>query len=498
MRKFCLFLVLLSLAWLCVPAYATKIGAANDSTAIAAVQVDVDLIKILSSDVLATQKIGGDVFYVNSNASGSATGFDWTNAELTIEAAIADCTADAGDWIIVHPAHAETASTGTFDADKAGVTIWGLGNGTDMPTISYDTSTDTCLIGADGDGVLVHGIKFIATVTAVAKAIVVEAGCTDFVIENCIFENETSTTDEFIDTIYITGTASDRGIIRNNRFLGDVGANAGPKSSINFIDCDYLQIIGNEFSGDIGDAHIFNETTASNYVTIKDNRIMCGFIGADSTNLDTTPGISLVATTTGWILNNFIVTNVATPDLAIVAADCYVDRSNTYTETQGPFSGSVSIGGAGANDGASGLRCAEVTIASVATVTNLFQVTGGPIIIRDIVGVVTTDIVATGCLINYNIDPIEPATDTVFGTDGTALEINGDAAGTVYTWDGVVATDLTETTTGVLLTQGTDVSNGILCPQGMIELAATATNAGVIKFYIVYSPLSPLSKVTPQ
>ena len=147
---------------------------------------------------------------------------------------------------------------------------------------------------------------------------------------------------------------------------------------------------------------------------------------------------------------------------------------------------------------AGGIRCAEVTISSVAAVTNLFQVTGGPIIIRDIVGVVTTEIVGTGCLINYNIDPIAPATDTVFGTDGTALEINGDAVGTVYTWDGVIATDLVATTNGVVLTQGTDVSNGILCPIGMIELAATATNAGVIKFYIIYSPLSPLSVVTPQ
>jgi hypothetical protein len=112
--------------------------------------------------------------------------------------------------------------------------------------------------------------------------------------------------------------------------------------------------------------------------------------------------------------------------------------------------------------------------------------------------VVTTNIVATGCLINYNIDPVEPATDTVFATDGAALEINGDAAGTVYTWDGVIATDLTATTNGVLLTQGHDVSAGLLCPQGMIELAATATNAGVIKFYMIYSPLSPLSTVIPQ
>jgi len=146
-----------------------------------------------------------------------------------------------------------------------------------------------------------------------------------------------------------------------------------------------------------------------------------------------------------------------------------------------------------------GYKVASVALTALATADDLFQVTGGPIIIRDIVGVVQTGgMVATACELHYNIDPIAPATDTAFATDGTSMEINGDAAGTVYTWDGVVATDLIPTTNGVVLTQGTDVSAGLLCPIGMIETVASATNAGDITFYLVYSPLSPSSVVTPQ
>lgn len=148
---------------------------------------------------------------------------------------------------------------------------------------------------------------------------------------------------------------------------------------------------------------------------------------------------------------------------------------------------------------AGGYRCATKALTALATANDLFAVSGGPIIIRDIIAVVQSGgMVATACELHYNIDPTAPATDTPFATDGTSLEINGDAEGSVYTWDGVVATDLTVTTNGVVLTQGVDVSAGLLCPIGMIETVASATNAGDITFYLVYSPLSPSSVVTPQ
>ncbi len=465
-----LFIICLAILLLCAPAYGTKIADADDSTAIAAVKVDTEALIVLTGDVLATNKVAGDVFYVDSGSSGgSGSGTSWTNAALTIEAGLTLCTAGAGDWIMVSPVHAETATTGTADLDKTDVTVWGLGNGTRMATISYDTSTDTFIIGATGDGTKVHGIKFIAAVTAVANAIVVEAGCTDFVIEDCVFENVTSTTDEFIDAILVSGTASDRGIIRNNRFLGDVGANAGPQSSINFVDCDYLQIIGNEFSGDIGDAHIFNETTASNYITIKDNIIMCGFIGG---NLDTTPGISLVSTTTGWIVDNIIVTNVVSEQAAIVAADCYV-FGNRYRELQG---NTLEVGRIYT-------LIKDETVMTGAT-DNLFTVAGGAIEIVSMFGQINTviggapgdvsiNVVATiGTTHNADFSVDVTLTDTQLGDVVTFITISG----------GENAGDATAN-------ENAGIPLSWFCPAGIIQQTLTSTGTGGIKWYMSFRAL---------
>ena len=479
---------------LCATAYGTTIQSSDSRITIGAmtgprtgaeqddnIKASLDL---LHAKMAATMNAGGSIFYVDSGVAGSA-GTSWGTAVGTIELAIALCTDAAGDLILVAPYHAETASIGTFDLNKDSVTIWALGTGIARGTITYDTNTDTVLLGADGDNCTIHGLRFVSSVTAVACAIVVEAGCTDWIIEDCEFSAEATTVDEFIDTIYVTTGAADRGIIRRCRFLGDVGANAGPKSSINFIDCDFLQIYDCEFSGDIGDAHIFGETTASNYVTIRNNRIMCGYIGAAGTYLDTTPGISLVATTTGWIQDNFVVTNVDTPEDSIVAAHCYLSN-NYYSEDQAGDQTAVLIGQGNLEE-----KCV-MSLQTTITDTNnlLFTIAGGPIKVIELVGIVETNIEAKACVINYLHDPTSPTgVGTAFGTAAPGVEINGDAAGTIYTWDGVVGTDLTATTGGVAI--GMANGTGIILPVGSLYLqAAVSTSAtGAIRFYMRYLPL---------
>ncbi len=133
---------------------------------------------------------------------------------------------------------------------------------------------------------------------------------------------------------------------------------------------------------------------------------------------------------------------------------------------------------------------------------NLFNIIGGPVKIIEIIGIVVVDIEPKSCLINYNMDPTI-GTDTVFGTDGTALEINNDVPGVLYTWDGVINNDLIATDSGVFLGSpapvdgSTDQHGSLICPVGSLELAAVvATSAtGTIDFYVRYEPLIPGARI---
>ena len=171
------FITICLVLLLCAPAFGVKLSSRDDSTAIATVDTVVDALALTNADILALAgQSAGNVFYVDSAAVGAGTAVDWTNADITIALALVHCAANNGDIIVCAPYHAETASAGTFDLDKDGVTLIGLGVGDAMTTITYDGTTDTCLLGASGDGCTIRNIKFYTATDDITSAIIVEDG----------------------------------------------------------------------------------------------------------------------------------------------------------------------------------------------------------------------------------------------------------------------------------------------------------------------------------
>src|SRR3990167_10978149 len=86
----------------------------------------------------------GNVFFVDS---GNVDGDDSPSAGTkqypftTIDHAVGKCTANNGDLIIVMPGHTETVTAAAgLDLDVAGITLIGVGNGSDRPTINFTTA----------------------------------------------------------------------------------------------------------------------------------------------------------------------------------------------------------------------------------------------------------------------------------------------------------------------------------------------------------------------
>ena len=122
---------------------------------------------------------------------------------------------------------------------------------------------------------------------------------------------------------------------------------------------------------------------------------------------------------------------------------------------------------------------------------NLFTISGGPIMVTEFVGIVTTGIGSTVATLQIKEVPTEPAATTV--NLSTAVAITSDAAGTSYTFTVATPGVLTPTTAGCL-----DQVPAIrwLCPIGTINATGSAANStGNIKWYIGYYMLSPYSKV---
>lgn len=80
----------------------------------------------------------GNIFFVDSGATGTKIGDSPVNASLTIDAAVGKCTANNGDIIFVLPGHAENIVTATsLVIDVAGISIIGIGQGKSKPVLTF-------------------------------------------------------------------------------------------------------------------------------------------------------------------------------------------------------------------------------------------------------------------------------------------------------------------------------------------------------------------------
>jgi len=455
---------------LCASVYATPVGRSNIATAVADVQTDTTALIQLAADQLGQINNPGNVFYCDSAAGGSGTGVDWTNAVTTIKAAALKCASDNGDVLLVAPAHAETLTAAdAVDITRTGLRIYGLGNGENRPTLTY-TANGEFAIGADD--VEVHGINFIAG-NAVVHAIDVEAGMENFVINDCHFQTTTVNTDEFIDAIDIAA-GSDNGKITNCQF--EAGA-ASAVSAITNVGSDYVEISGNTIIGDYSTACIVDVTTKSLWVIIKDNILVNGDTAGA---LNAVAAISLKSDTSALILDNKVLCDM-TEAGSIVAAAGYT-IGNVYTGTIGS--------GTALEAGKSYVRMMTMAAADD---DDLFDISGGSILITNLIFYTTTD-----------CDGTNTWTIIIDADDGQNVEFT-DAVDVAAVNDGdrIVFSDANPAALTILAQTANvgsaSLMSGWYCEEGMLEVTNDdSAQAGVFNVYMTFIPLEEGVTVTSQ
>lgn len=210
----------------------------------------------------------------------------------TIDSAVAACTANAGDVIIVMPGHTETVTAaGGLDLDIAGITILGLGNGNDRPLINLTTAT-TADIDIDAANITIENVIIDLTgIDAVAAGIDVNAN--DFTLRNCRVIIGDSDGQAVVGVL--SDTNIDRVTVENCDFLGDTIA--GPEAAIRLIGGVEHKIRHNNIQGSFSEAPLSLVTTAPLRVLIEHN-VLINVVAAG------TAAIQGVASMTGVVRFN--------------------------------------------------------------------------------------------------------------------------------------------------------------------------------------------------
>lgn len=261
----------------------------------------------------------GKYFFVCSvTGSNSNPGKSPNTPVATIASALAKCTANKGDVIVVMPGHAETlASAGALTVNKAGVTIVGLGNGALRPTLTWSATDSTMAISAAN--VTISNIITTISVDEVVSMInLTGANCTldrvDFTPYGAL-----GATGQAIQWL-LTSAAADGVTVQNCKHYQKTAANAN-QVWIDLNGVDYPRIISNVgiFTAKANTAsHWIGTTAACNEIEIANNRVL--WLGGTITGV-----ITMTTATTGMIYGNYLGSGTAVGvATAIVADGCYV------------------------------------------------------------------------------------------------------------------------------------------------------------------------------
>ncbi len=239
----------------------------------------------------------GNIFFVDSGntANGGDTagfGFSPDAPFLTIDFAVGQCVANNGDRIYVMPGHAETVSAAAGLAlDVAGITIIGLGDGTDTPTVTLDTIVSAD-VDVDAANVTIENIHFKSGFADVAVCLDVNA--TDFTCRRCRFTEAADDQNFKVCIQDAAAAASDRITVENCYALQDDAVNT---HFINFAGTPKGCIVrDNILIGDWGTMAIGGAGIIV-FCTIVDNVIYNAASDNDSC-------INLAATATGIVMRN--------------------------------------------------------------------------------------------------------------------------------------------------------------------------------------------------
>lgn len=270
----------------------------------------------------------GSVFFVSSVTGSASGGYTADSPAATIAQALDLCTASKGDVILVAPDHVETIATAAGIAlDVAGVSIIGLGQGSNRPTLTWSATDSTMTITAAN--VTLKNFRTKVSIDEVVSMIsVTAAGVT---LDAVDFVETTSA--QAIQWL-LTTAAADQLTIKNCVHRQATAAGSAQKW-IQLVGTDHTVIVDNifQFTANAStSSHLISGTTAVVDAFIARNKGT--WLGATITGI-----ISCVTGSTGAILENSFGSGTSVGITTAYVGDGMYLADNKWADTLGTASG---------------------------------------------------------------------------------------------------------------------------------------------------------------
>lgn len=196
-----------------------------------------------------------NIFWVDSGRGSNGNNGTHTHPFATLDYAVGQCTANNGDIILAAPGHVETVTAAAgLDIDVAGISLVGMGTGSDRPTVNFTTA-----VGADMDvdAANITMVNFLFTGGIDALTGPIDVNAADFAMIDCETRDVTGQATDFI----VTDANADRLLIDGWVHRGAAGA--GADTAITIVGGDNITVIPKFIDGNFAVAAIENVTTAA-------------------------------------------------------------------------------------------------------------------------------------------------------------------------------------------------------------------------------------------
>lgn len=131
-------------------------------------------------------------------------------------------------------------------------------------------------------------------------------------------------------------------------------------------------------------------------------------------------------------------------------------------------------------------------------IEDVLTVSGGPILVTGLWVEITTAVSANACLIHFESDPTNGASNTDISEGTAAPDLASAALGDVFALNGDSQDVMVKYANGTDLPQMANNNGGIFVPAGGIDLKLSTSDptTGAATIYLQFYPLAPSSNVT--